>query len=93
MAGFVHRYGALFVVGEYLVALFKTADNTVYGCVEVRGVYRLFVVTGGLRRFDAQENINELLQQTEVLFQILMMARTNWKISADKALGSDYFAG
>ena len=46
-----------------------------------------------LRRFDAQENINELLQQTEVLFQILMMARTNWKISADKALGSDYFAG
>ena len=45
-----------------------------------------------LRRFDAQESINELLQQTEVLFQILMMARTNRKISIDKALESDYFA-
>lgn len=45
-----------------------------------------------LRRFDAQANIDELLQQAEALFQILMMARTNWKISIDKALESDYFA-
>lgn len=46
-----------------------------------------------LRRFDAQENIGELLEQTDVLFEILQMARTNWKISIDKASTGDYFAG
>lgn len=46
-----------------------------------------------MRRFDAQESINELLEQLDVLFEILQMARTNWKISIDKALTGDYFAG
>lgn len=45
-----------------------------------------------MRRFDAQESINELLEQLDVLFEILQMARTNWKISIDKALTGDYFA-
>lgn len=45
-----------------------------------------------MRRFDAQESINELLEQLDVLFEILRMARTNWKISIDKALTGDYFA-
>ncbi|MDE5803120.1 MAG: hypothetical protein K2I22_09430 [Lachnospiraceae bacterium] len=46
-----------------------------------------------MRRFDAQENVSELLDQLDALFEILLMARTNWKISIDKALESDYFAG
>lgn len=46
-----------------------------------------------LRRFDAQQSIDELLEQLDALFEILLMARTNWKISIDKALESDYFAG
>ena len=46
-----------------------------------------------MRRFDAQENVGELLEQLDTLFEILLMARTNWKISIDKALESDYFAG
>ena len=46
-----------------------------------------------MRRFDAQKNVGELLDQLDVLFEILLMARTNWKISIDKAQESDYFAG
>ena len=46
-----------------------------------------------LRRFDAQQSIDELLEQLDALFEILLMARTNWKISIDKALESDYFSG
>lgn len=46
-----------------------------------------------LRRFDAQENVGELLEQLDVIFKILQMARTNWKISIDKASTDDYFVG
>lgn len=46
-----------------------------------------------MRRFDAQENVGELREQLDALFEILQMARTNRKILVDKALTGDYFAG